>query len=82
MSAFGQQFDRALLDVIVDSTTTPGTTYIGWAPIGSPKSSPVWRIKREYTSGNETLIGYAMDNWPGSVDKQVWDDRTTLTYTK
>lgn len=66
--------DQAL---IVDETSTPDTIYIGYAEIGAATSSAVWKVKRIVTTGGATIT------WADGDDNydNIWDDRTTLTYS-
>lgn len=61
--------------VIIDDTTTPDTTYIGKAAVGSSTSDPVWQVAKLDTSSGLTKT------WAGTAGfDQVWDDRASLTY--
>ena len=65
--------DTALATRIDD--TTPGTVYIGKAPVDSAISAAVWQIaKLDASSG-------LSKTWAGSAGfTQIWDDRASLTY--
>lgn len=55
-----------------------GNTYFGYAAPGSAVGDAVWAIQRLRVSGTETIIEWA----DGDQDyDNVWDDRTTLTYS-
>ena len=60
----------------IDDTTTPNTTYLGKAPIGSVTSSAVWQIAKLDTSSG--LIKTWAD--ASSSFNQVWNNRAGLTY--
>lgn len=66
-----------LLSSRVDSTSTPGYTYFGSATPGSPVGSPVWRISRVSSTGEELWAN-------GSTEfNQTWlpSNYTTLNYS-
>jgi len=72
---------QGLLAVRMDTSTTPGVTYVGTAPPGTPSSYPYWRIYRLDERGltAESLIkDYAAGN--ANFDK-IWDDRESLSYS-
>ena len=52
-------------------------TYVGEAPIRSPNTAPVWRIKKLETLGSVFSITWADGNM--SFDN-VWNDRASLSY--
>lgn len=54
------------------------TTYIGEADPGSSESDPVWRIQKLEFTGPDIDILWANGN---SNFDNVWDDRTSLTYS-
>lgn len=67
--------------VLIDEVKAQKYTYVGEAPPGTATTVSGWRIYRidESTSGDEELIKlYANDS---TGFDQVWDDRTTSTYT-
>ena len=55
-----------------------GTVYEGEAEPGSDSNDAVWRIKRTVTAGNSITVTWADGN---SNFDNVWDDRTTLSYS-
>lgn len=58
-----------------DTTTTPGSTYIGKAAPGSSESDPVWQIQK--VVGDTSGI-YA----DGDAEfNNVWADRASLSYS-
>jgi len=62
----------------LDDTSTPTTTYIGKAQIGSATSAAVWQIASLNTSSG--LIKTWADG--DSLFNNVWDNRaTTITYS-
>lgn len=63
--------------VRIDDATTPSTTYIGKAAIGSSTSASVWQVARLDTSSG--LIKTWADG--DSEYDNVWDDRTMLNYS-
>ena len=63
----------------VDETTvgTTTTTYVGKAAKGSSNASAVWKIQKvEENTGGITNIRLASEDYD-----QIWDNRTTLTYS-
>lgn len=53
--------------------------YIGIAPSGSLESSPVWKITRITTSGNDiTAVEWADGN---RNSDNVWDDRQLIEFS-
>ncbi len=58
----------------VDSTTT----YIGYAPVGTPTTVSLWKIKKLRTVGVIIYIEYA-NGKETYVNK--WDDRTVPSYS-
>lgn len=67
--------------LLVDEVNAQKFTYVGEAAVGSATNAAVWRIYRldESGSGDEELIKLYANN---STDfDQIWDDRTTLTYS-
>lgn len=61
----------------IDDYSTANYIYVGQADPGSLESDPVWRIKRLNTSSG--LQGSWADG--DALFNNVWDDRTTLTYS-
>lgn len=59
----------------VDTTTTAGVTYVGYALPGSPQTDPVWQIKAISSLGAVTWA-----NGSGLFNS-VWADRATLSYS-
>lgn len=60
-----------------DTSTTPGSTYIGIAVIGSDEADAVWQIQRiDESSGMVTVL------WADGNDScdNIWDNRASLTY--
>jgi len=58
--------------------TSAGTTYYGYAlTLNADPAAAVWRIRREVTTGNVTVVAYADGN--GNYDN-VWNNRASLTY--
>lgn len=64
------------LAIQIDTPVT-GTTYVGFAEIGSTTSNSVWRVMRIVENGNSTSVTFANGNF--NFDN-VWDDRASLTY--
>lgn len=60
----------------VDTTTSTTLVYIGWAEIGTATSAALWLIMR-IDKANGADITWANAGTPD----QVWDNRTSLTYT-
>lgn len=62
------------LTVLVDTTTTPGVTYIGSAPPGTSQSAAAWQVKQISSNGSVT--------WGASTGAfiNVWANRASLTY--
>ncbi len=71
----------------IDSTNVAGwnlkdvngsTTYLGYSLTeGASGALPVWRIRKEVTSGNITTATYA--DGDGNYDN-IWNNRASLTY--
>lgn len=62
--------------VILDSTSTANTLYVGKAKIGSSTSDPVWEIL-VYDSSGDGQVKYPTDT---PLGKSVWTSRTSYTY--
>lgn len=62
-----------------DDVSTTSVIYIGKAPFGSATSSAVWQVKKIDQTGTPitTTIKYA----GGGNFTNIWDNRTSLTYT-
>ena len=58
----------------VDSTTT----YIGYAPVGTPTTVSQWKIKKLRTVGVIIYIEYAGGK---ETYANKWDDRAIITYS-
>ncbi len=76
ISALGGSVDY---DILLDETSTANITYVGKAAIGTATSTSVWQIKRLNETSGDLEIGYADSN---SNFDNIWDDRTSLTYSK
>lgn len=59
-------------------TSTPGTTYIGKAEIGTTTSEALWQIAKVVVTASALSIQYAGGD--GEFDN-VWDDRAGLPYS-
>jgi len=58
----------------VDYDADANAIYVGVAPRGALASESAWLIEKlTYTNGNMTLSQTSLEN-------QIWDNRTTLTY--
>ena len=68
---------QAELKTLIDEVSET-VTYIGKAVPGANTSSASWLIKRITESGTITTVAYADGN--SSFDN-VWDNRTSLTYS-
>lgn len=68
--------DSTPYTVLIDDSTTVGTTYIGKAVIGTAGASALWRVQRVVTTASGTEVRFA---GTGAFD-QVWNNRTALTY--
>lgn len=68
-TAYALQMDES------DSTVT----YVGLAVVGSLTSDPLWRIQKI----DQSVAGMTSVTWAGGSNafEQVWDDRTSLTYS-
>lgn len=58
---------------------TDNLLYKGEAPVGSPESSPLWRIRR-ITIGIDSDVTEVWADGNADFDK-VWSDRLSLSYT-
>jgi len=65
-------------DLLLDDTSTANKIYIWEAVIWSATSSAVWRIKR-LDETTWLLVGWADSN--DNFDN-IWDNRTSLSYSK
>jgi len=63
---------------ITDTTTTPGTTYMGRADAGTSRSAAIWQVRKYFTNANgNTELAWA----DGNADfDNVWANRATLSY--
>jgi len=66
------------LDILIDETSETWITYVWKAKIGSSLSDWVWFIMKIDETWTETKIWYAW-NW---LFNNIWDNRTSLTYSK
>jgi hypothetical protein len=61
----------------LDDTSTTNVVYIGKAAIGTATSADTWQIRKL-----DTTDGLVMTYGGGSAEfNQVWDDRTSLSYS-
>jgi hypothetical protein len=67
---------KDLVTNIDEATSTE--TYLGYAPIGTLLSDPLWKIKKITVSGTVTLTTYADGN---ALYDNVWNDRLILIYS-
>lgn len=59
--------------------STEGTTYYGWAPIGTDEGEDGWLIMKETVDSGITKRLYAQ----GSMEfKSAWSKRTTYSYSR
>lgn len=65
------------LAVQVDTSTTPGTVYVGQAAMGSATSAPSWQIFAVNTAGPIT-VKWANGN---SAYSNIFDNRASLSYS-
>ena len=65
-------------DILIDEISTPNITYIWEAIIWSNTSDSKWRIKRI----NETSWINIWWAWSNNSFDKIWDNRTSLTYSK
>lgn len=63
----------------IDDVSTTGVTYVGQASIGTSTNSPSWRIKKIDETG--TPITMTVKYTGGGAFNQIWDNRTSLTYS-
>lgn len=65
---------------IIDTTTTSGTIYFGFATIGSSAStsSPIWRIMKMVDSSG--ILTFSFADGDSNFDN-VWANRTSLSYS-
>lgn len=76
----GNLYDRNLFQTILRDNTDATYIYVGYAPPGSNsadgKAAAIWNIVRiTKANGVEELAG------GGNYANQVWDDRTTLSFS-
>lgn len=58
-------------------TNVAGTVYYGYAlNLGADPAAAVWRIRKELTTANVTVVSYATN---GQFNN-VWNNRASLTY--
>ncbi len=62
----------------LDEDNPSGTTYTGYAELGTANSAALWRIKKSVKTGTATEITYADGN---RLFDNVWANRTTLSYS-
>ena len=63
---------------ITDTTTTPGTTYLGRADAGTSRSAAIWQIRKYFTNvDGDTELAWA--DGDAEADN-VWADRASLVY--
>lgn len=63
---------------ITDTTTTPGTTYLGRAHTGTSRSAAIWQVRKIFTNADGDLeLAWA----DGNTDfDNIWVNRASLTY--
>jgi hypothetical protein len=62
---------------IKKDTAVAGTTYFGYAELGSNPAAAVWKIRREVVASNVTTVEYA----DGDLKyDNIWNNRASLTY--
>lgn len=69
-----------LLATKLDDVSTSNITYVGKAAIGSSGASAVWRIMKIDESGTPTTLSITWADGNSNFDN-VWDNRTSLTYS-
>ena len=62
-----------------DDTSTAGYVYMGYATIGTTQSAASWLIKKVPTSADQTTYAAVTSGVPSTT--QVWNNRTSLTYS-
>ena len=62
----------------IDTNNPSGTSYIGYADLGTANADAGWRIKKTVVAGTVTTITYADGN---KLFDNVWDNRTSLSYS-
>jgi len=63
---------------IVDASVA-NTIYYGYAELGTATTEPKWKIVKSVVAGNITTTTYADGNMKYD---NVWDDRTSLNYSR
>lgn len=64
----------------IDQAVDGLTYYTGFATVGSTTSDAVWRIKKTVLSNTSDDVTITWADGDSSFDN-VWDDRTSLTYS-
>jgi hypothetical protein len=59
--------------------SSPEAMYEGWAAPGSATSDAIWAIRKHTYSGTHVVLSEWADG--DSKFDNVWDDRTTLSYS-
>lgn len=63
---------------IIDTTTTPGVTYMGRADGGTSRSAAIWQVRKYFTNADGDMeLAWADGD---ALSDNVWADRATLTY--
>lgn len=65
--------------LVYDDVSTTGYVYFGYAPIGTAQSAAAWLIKKVPTSAGQTTYAAVTNAIPSTT--QVWNNRTSLTYS-
>lgn len=66
------------LKTLVDTTSTPGSIYIGKALAKTLEWEEWWQIKRVDINGGLIKIIYTLENW--IYFDSIWTSRTSYTY--
>ena len=63
---------------IIDSTTTPNTTYFGRAHSGTSRAAAIWQVSKMFTNAD----GDTETAWADGDTKfdNVWANRASLVY--
>ena len=77
MSGISYDFDDSVAQVIKIDNNADGNTYFGWSTPGASTAAPVWKIRRNSTSGTVQTFEWADGN---VATDNIWDNRTSLTY--
>jgi hypothetical protein len=67
--------------VIIDSYTTSGKVYFGFAPSGSLKSEAKWTILCLAQTNSGQINDFEWCMGAGMQDNKIWDKRADGTYT-